>query len=688
MPPSITRPPFPKRWPRASVLHGETVVDDYFWLREKSEPEVVAYLEAESAYADAVLAPLEPLREGLYREMLARIKETDLSVPYRKREYWYYARTEEGKQYPILCRKKGSLDADERIVLDLNVLARGHAYFAVNAFTVSDDGCLLAYSVDTTGYREYTLHVKDLASEGDLPFAVDRVSSVAWAADGRTLLYVVDDDAKRPFRLIRRRIDGSDERVVLEESDERFSLDVSRSRSEALLIVASQSHTTGEARILDAATPDAEPRLVLPREPEHEYDVDHGSEGLYIRTNDGGRNFRLVVAPVDDPGRRRWREVLPHRDAVMFEGFDVFARHLVVHEIEDGLDRLAVTDLATGRAHRVEFPEPAYAVFPDINAEFDASVYRFRYQSLVTPPTVYDYDLETRERKLLKRTEVLGGFDPSRYVIDRLQITAADGARVPVSLARRADVPRDGTAPLLLTGYGAYGYPLPVTFSSNRLSLLDRGVVVGLAHVRGGGEMGKRWHDEGRMLHKKNSFSDFVAVADGLVAGKWCARERLVVEGGSAGGLLVGAALNASPGFCGAALLRVPFLDVINTMLDPSLPLTVGEFEEWGDPRDPVQYAYMRSYCPYTNLRRADYPAILVKTSMNDSQVMVWEPAKWVAKLRSLGHGEAPLLLKVNFGAGHGGSSGRYDALRESAYDFAFLLWRMFGDRVPPAAAP
>ena len=671
-------PPVAPRVPRSLSIHGETLVDDYFWLREKSDPRVTEYLTAETAYADEGMAGSGPLREALYKEMLARIRETDLSAPYRKGRYWYYARTEEGKQYAIIARKLGAMTSAEQVVLDLNDLARDHSYFAVDAFSVSDDGDLLAYSADTTGFREYTLHVRDLRTGVDAPDTVERVSSVAWAADGVTLFYVTDDDAKRPYRLWRRRLGEASATLVLEEADERFSLTIRRSRSLGYLFLDADSHTASEVSFLSAATPEGALTIVRPRAPELEYEVDHGDGVFWIRTNDRGRNFRLVRCPVDDIRESAWVEVLPHRPSVNLAGVEPFEGHLVAFEREGGLERYVVHDLRSGGAHEIAFPEPAYTTFPDINAEFVSTRFRFRYQSMVTPASVYDYDMATRERTLLKQTDILGGYDASRYVTERLHATSPDGTRVPISIVSRKETPRDGSAPMLVVGYGAYGYPMPVMFSSNRLSLLDRGAVCALVHVRGGGEMGKPWHDAGRMAHKGNSIADFVAAVDFLVDEKYGARARTVIEGGSAGGLLIGAAINRRPDLAGGAIMKVPFVDVINTMLDPSLPLTVGEFEEWGNPADAAQYAVIRSYCPYTNLARGSYPRMLIKTSLHDSQVMYWEPAKYVARLRALNDGAPQVALKVNFAAGHGGSSGRYDALKEAAFDVAWML-RVWG---------
>jgi oligopeptidase B len=670
-------PPTAKRVPKLDVVHGERRVDDYAWLRDKSDPEVKAYLEAENAYTDAVMAPFAELRERLYQEMLARIKETDIQVPYRKDGYFYYSRTEQGKQYPIYCRRAGSLEAAEQIVLDLNALALGQAFLALGAFQVSDDASFLAYSTDTTGFRQYTLYVQDLRSGRLLETVAEKVGSVAWAGDNQTLFYTVEEEpTKRQYRLFRHVLGSPDHELVFEERDAAMNLGVARSRSRSYLGLESRSLTTSEARVLPADQPRGEWRLVAPRIPDQEYELDHHGVFFYIRTNDTGRNFRLVRAPVADPGRHNWEEVVPHRPSVMLEGMDFFRDHYVLIEREGGLPQLRITDLRSNASHKVAFPEPAYSAVPSVNLEFDTNSYRYHYESLITPSSVFEYDMQTREAKLLKQTDVLGGYDPTRYRSERIYATANDGVRVPMSLVYRTDLVRNGRAPLYLYGYGAYGFPMPITFSSNRLSLVDRGVVLAIAHVRGGGEMGKPWHDDGRMLRKKNTFTDFIVCAEHLVEQRYSGSDRLIAEGGSAGGLLMGAIANLRPELFRAILSKVPFVDVVNTMLDETLPLTVGEFEEWGNPKKPEEYAYMRSYCPYSNLQAKAYPAMLVKTSWSDSQVMYWEPAKYVAKLRTLKTDAHPLLLKTNMTAGHGGASGRYDALREIAFDYAFLLWQ------------
>jgi len=674
------QPPVAKRVEKIETLHGDKRDDPYFWLREKSNPDVLAYLEAENAYTDSVMKGTAALQEQLYQEMLGRIQETDLSVPYRLGGYLYYSRTEQGKAYPIYCRKKGSAQGAEEVLADVNELARGEKFMAVGDREVSDDARLYAYTTDNTGFREYRLHVKDLSTGQLLPATVEKVSSAAWAADNRTLFYVVDDHAKRPYRLYRHRLGTpvSDDRLVYEEKDELYRIGVQRSRSRQFLFLASSSHTADEWSYLSAADPSGEWKVIAPREKEHEYQVDHRGDLFYVRTNSGGcRNFRVVTAPIAHPGRENWKEIVACRPSVMIAGLLLFADHMVLYEREGGLPRFRITDLASASSHDVAFPEPVYAAFLEANPEFRTRLFRFNYQSLTVPSTVYDYDVKTRERTLLKRTPVLGGYDPANYVSERRWATAADGTRVPISIVYRKGLEKNGKNPAVLTGYGSYGAPSFPTFNSNRISLLDRGFVYAIAHIRGGGEMGKPWHDSGKMMSKKNTFTDFIASADTLVAEKYTSPERLVIEGGSAGGLLMGAVANMRPDLFHAVILRVPFVDVINTMLDDSLPLTVTEFEEWGNPKVALEYAYIRSYSPYDNIAPRAYPAMLVKTSWNDSQVMYWEPAKYVARMRATRTDHNPLLFKVNLAGGHGGSSGRYDRLREAAFDYSWMFTQL-----------
>ena len=667
-------PPVAKKIPHLTPLHGVELVDHYFWLRERSNSAVLTHLKSENAYTEAVMKPTAKFQKTLYKEMVGRIKETDRTVPYPKGQYLYFSRTEKGKQYAILCRTRNEPGAKEEVMLDGNLEARGHKYFAIGASEVSDDGHLLAFAVDTTGFRQYTLQVKDLRTGKMLADRIEKVGSLTWGADSRTLSYTVEDEAKRQYRLYRHVLGAPRDVLLYEEKDEMFDLGVGRSRSGAYLFLGATSKTTSEYRYLAADRPDGEWKVVLPREAGHEYDVDHHGDRFYIRTNKGGRNFRLVSAPIADLAQKNWREEIPHRPNVMLSGSDFFSDFCVLHEREHGLPQLTVLDLNTRKTKRLEFPEPAYDLAGDHNEEWATGTFRYSYQSFITPRSVYEYDFASGETVLLKRTEVPGGYRPEDFQLERVHAKAADGTLIPVSLASKRGVPRDGTAPLLLDGYGAYGLPNDVSFSVSILSLLDRGMIFAMAHIRGGGELGKAWHDQGRMEKKTNTFNDFIAAADFLVAEKFTARDRLVIQGGSAGGLLIGAVLNQRPDLCKAAVLEVPFVDVINTMLDESLPLTVTEFEEWGNPKEKAGYERLKTYCPYTNLAARDYPAMLVKTSFHDSQVMYWEPAKYVAKLRTLKTDANPLLLQVNLSAGHGGASGRYDFLRETAFSFAFVL--------------
>ena len=685
----IPAPPTARKHHTETQMHGVVLADDYAWLRDKENPDVTAYLEAENAYADAVMAPLAGLRDELYQEMLSHVKQTDISVSYRDGDWWYYSRTEEGLQYGIFCRKRGGpagpdADAAEEIVLDGNELAKGHAFFAIGDTDITDDGRWLAYSTDTTGFRQYTLRIKNLETGETLADEVERVGSVVWAADNRTLFYTVEDEQqKRQHRLWRNCIQqSSGEVLVYQEDDERFNIAAGRTRDGKFIVIESASHTTSEARVLKADDPTGAFRIIAPREDEHEYSLDHRNGLWFIRTNDRGRNFRLVTAPVATPGREHWTEVIPHRDGVMIEEVDLFAGFFVACEREDGLPRLRIWRFAGDGAEaapggEIAFPEPAYDAHPHINRVFAAAAFRYGYQSLVTPASVYEYDLATGSSTLLKQLEIPGGFDRTLYASERVHAVAPDGVKVPVSLVYRIDKMdkrEPARNPLYVYGYGSYGYSLPLGFSSNRLSLLDRGVVMAYAHVRGGGDLGKPWHDAGKMLVKRNTFTDFIAAVEHLTASGYGDPARVAIEGGSAGGLLMGAVANLRPDLFRAVVSHVPFVDVMNTMLDATLPLTVPEYEEWGNPNEEAFFHYMLSYSPYDNLKPASYPSMLVKTSLHDSQVMFWEPVKYVAKLRTLKTDNNPLLLVTNMQAGHGGASGRYDYLKEIALDYAFLL--------------
>ena len=673
-----TSPPAAARKPHTTEIHGLTLEDDYFWLREKSNPDVITYLEAENAYTDEVMKGKKALQETLYKEMLGRIKQTDLSVPYRLGDYIYYTRTEEGKQYPYLCRRKGSMEASEQVLLDLNALAEGKKFMSIGAFAVSDNGQMLAYSTDDTGYRQFTLHVKDLASGKTLSEAIERVGSVVWANDNKTLIYSTEDPVSKRSDKVWRHVAGTDKsEVIYEEKDELFDVGAGRSLDRKMIFVVSFAKTSREYRYVPASDPTAALKVVLPRETGHEYDVDHYNGQFFITTNRNAKNFRVVTAPIADPSEKNWKPFIDHNPAVKVEGLTFFANHIVVSERENGLTFLRVMDPKTKNAHRIATDEPDYAIGLGANPEFNTTTIQYSYTSMVTPSSVYEYDLNSKQRKLLKRQEVLGGYDPSAYEAQRIWSVSRDGTKVPISLVYKKGVKMDGGAPLLLYGYGSYGASMTPSFSSGRLSLLDRGAIYAVAYIRGGGELGEEWREQGRMMQKMNTFNDFVDCAEYLVKNKYTSSDRLVIQGGSAGGLLVGAAMNQRPDLFKAVVAQVPFVDVINTMLDASLPLTTSEYIEWGNPNEKAAFDYMMKYSPYDNLKATKYPAVLVQTSLNDSQVPYWEGAKFAAKLRALKTGDAPVLLRTNMGAGHGGASGRYDALREAAFTYSFVLWQM-----------
>jgi oligopeptidase B len=673
--------PVAKRIDHTQVWHGETVNDPYFWLREKANPEVAKYLEAENAYTEAMTAGLAPFRDALYKEMLARIKQTDLGVPTRDGKHYYYSRTVEGQQYPLYCRKPmaadGSYraDAPELVMLDQNEMAKGLKFLGIGAARVSDDGNLLAYSTDTTGFRQYTLHVRALVTRRAYADTAERVTSVEWANDNQTLFYVTEDKVtKRPNQLWRMKL-GSPPMMVYEEKDELFDIGVGRTKDKRYLVLAVNSTDTWENRYLDAATPGAPFKTALAREKGHKYSIDHRDGLFYILTNKGAKNFRMVTTPVANPVPANWKEFIPHRPDVLIQGLELFKDFAVAVEQSEGLRRLRVFDFAKSAWRELTFPESIYTASPGGTPEYNSPTFRVSYQSMVTPPSIYDFTLATLERTLMKQQEVLGGYSPADYVTERQWAPARDGVRVPISLVYKKGVARDGTAPLWLYGYGSYGYGESPTFSSGRLSLLDRGVVFAVAHIRGGNEMGEAWHDDGMLMRKKNTFTDFIDCAEHLLAQRWAARDKVLIEGGSAGGLLMGAVTNMRPDLFKAVHAAVPFMDVMNTMMDATLPLTVGEYLEWGDPNQKGAFDYMRSYSPYDNLGRKAYPNILITTSFNDSQVMYWEPAKYVAKLRTLKADANELLLKTKMDpAGHGGASGRYDRLKDTAFEYAWML--------------
>jgi oligopeptidase B len=675
---SMLQPPVTEKKPKITEINGDRLVDNYFWLREKSNPAVIAHLEAENAYTAAVMKPTESLQGRLYKEILSHIKQTDANVPYRWGDYFYYSRTVEGQQYPIFCRKHGNLNATEQILLDLNELAKGQKFMSVGSFVPSDDGNLLAYSTDNSGYRQYTLHIKNLITGELFPERIERVDNVAWATDNKTIFYVTEDAVTKRNDKFFRHVLGSDKYdLVYEEKDELFDIGAARSRDKALIMLGAFSKTSNEFRYIPADNPNAEWKIVLPRQADHEYDIDHRGDLFYIRTNKGAKNFRVVTAPVSDPAEKNWKEFVAHRPAVKIDGVDLFIDHAVLSEWENGLEQIEIVDFKTNKRHRIVFPEPVYAAGLNANREFNTTVLRYNYQSLITPSSVFDYDMNTRKATLMKQTEVPGGFDKANYKSERVFATAADGTKIPMSVVYRQGTKLDGSAPLLLYAYGSYGIPISPGFSAGRLALLDRGVIYVIAHIRGGGELGEPWRDAGRMMKKMNTFTDFIACAEHLVKQKYTSSDRLVIQGGSAGGLLMGAVTNMRPDLFKAVVAQVPFVDVLNTMLDASLPLTTSEYIEWGNPNEKAAYDYMKQYSPYDNIAKKNYPAMLVKVSLNDSQVPYWEGTKLVAKLRELKTDHNPLLLKVNMGAGHGGASGRYDAIHETAFDYAFMLWQM-----------
>jgi len=683
----ISSPPVARRQPSATVLHGHTLTDDYAWLRDKESPEVLAHLAAENAYTAAVMQPTGIFQQALYTEMLSHIQETDESVPYLNNNWLYWTRTVEGSQYPIHCRRPANSapDAPEQILLDVNQLAHNEPYMSVGTMSVSPDGALLAYSTDRSGFRQYTLHIRDLRTNQDLADTAERTGSIAWAADSTTLFYTTEDaTTKRQDKLFRHTLGqpAAADVLVFHEPDERFNIGVGRTRDRRFILLECGSHTTNEFHFLPTATPAAAFTLIAPRLDDQEYYPDHRDGLFFIRTNDTTPNFRLVTAPVATPSRDQWHEIFLGDPDAPLEDFDLFQNFIVLCERKAGLPTLEVFDLTPtgtlGSSRQISFPEPTYSAGPAANYEFAATHFRYAYQSLVAPASVYDFDVATGASTLLKQQHVPGGFDSSRYASERLWIKSADDVLVPVSIVYRKDRFRaESGNPLYVYGYGSYGYALPVGFSPTRLSLLDRGVVIAYAHIRGGGELGDNWHDAGKMQHKQNTFTDFIHVVESLVREGYGAPDRVAIEGGSAGGLLMGAVVNQRPDLFRAVLSHVPFVDVMNTMLDASLPLTVAEYEEWGNPNESEAFATMRAYSPYDNLAPAAYPAMLVKTSLHDSQVMYWEPAKYVARLRTLKQNDTPLLLHINMQAGHGGASGRYDYLKEIAFDYAFLLHQL-----------
>ncbi|MEM6251375.1 MAG: S9 family peptidase [Cyanobacteria bacterium P01_D01_bin.156] len=673
--------PIAKKQPKKLETHEDIRIDDYYWLRDRTSSETLDYLNAENDYTEAQTAHTKAFQKALYDEMLGRIQETDLSVPTKDGDYYYYGRTEAGKAYRILCRKQGSLDNAEEILLDENALAEGHEFFSLGDYEISLDHQLLAYATDTDGSELYTLVFKDLASGKLYPEAIENTSEVVWANDNRTVFYTCLDDAHRPYQVWKHQLGDNPEKdqLIYEETDEAFYISLGGTRSNAYVVISINSKVTSEIHILDANQPDGEFQVICPRQYGVEYSIAHhpgdSSENrFYIVTNEDAINFKLMVTPVNNLDKKHWDTVIPHRADVQLRNIDVFKHHLVIYERQGGLPTIRIQHLSTGKETVLEFPEPTYSVWSGSMPEFDNATLRFTYTSLITPSSVFDYDMNTHQRELKKETPVLGGYDPSQYQSEWLMATAADGTQIPISLVYKKDIQPDGENPLLLYGYGSYGASMSAYFSSTRLSLLDRGMVFAIAHIRGGGEMGRPWYEAGKFLHKKNTFTDFITCANYLIAHKWTRADRLAIMGGSAGGLLMGAVLNMRPELFQVAIAAVPFVDVVTTILDPSLPLSVMEWDEWGNPNEKEYYDYMKSYSPYDNVIAQDYPNLLITGGLNDPRVSYWEPAKWTAKLRDLKTDSNQLLLKTNMDAGHGGASGRYGWLEETAFEYAFML--------------
>ena len=681
MPKSAPVPPIAAVRPHAVESPNGARNDEYYWLRDdaRASPEVIGYLEAENAYKAAMTAHTEALEEKVYGEIIGRIKQDDSTVPYRLRGHWYYTRFETGQEYPIYARKAGTLDAPEQVMLDVNRMAEGHGFFQVGSTTIAPDNNLLAFTEDPVGRRQYTLRVKNLATGELLPDRIENVDPhVAWTADSRSILYLEKDPETLLARRVRRHVLGTDpaqDALVYEQDDESFYTSVGTTKDEHYLTIFARSTVSTEVRYADAADPTLTFRVFLPRERDLEYYPDHLDGRWIIRTNWQAPNYRLMEAKVGEEGdRANWRELLAHREDAFVDGFDLFSDFLAIEERSDAMRKIRIRPWGGGKDFYIGSDEPAYTTSLGVNAEIDTRIVRYEYTSLTTPMTVYDYDIQTGERRLMKRTPVLGGFDSANYRTELVWAPARDGAKIPVSLVYRAGVLRDGSAPMLQYGYGSYGATMDPAFSIARVSLLDRGFVYALAHIRGGQEMGRRWYENGRLLHKKNTFTDFIDVTRFLVQEGYADGKRVSAMGGSAGGLLVGAVANMAPGDYRAIVAQVPFVDVVTTMLDESIPLTTNEFDEWGDPKKKEYYDYMSSYSPYDNVARQAYPAMLVTTGLHDSQVQYWEPAKWVARLRARKTDANPLLYRTTMEAGHGGKSGRFQRFREIAEEYAFIL--------------
>jgi len=669
--------PAAKQIEKGLTIHGHTRIDEYYWLRERENPEVIAYLTAENEYKDAVMKHTEAFQERLFTEMVGRIPRVDASVPYKEQGYWYYIRYEEGKEYPVYCRKKETLDSPEEVMLNVNEMAEGFDFYRVTGFAVSPNNNILAYGVDTVSRRKYTIHFKDLRTgmllEDEIPVTTGRA---VWANDNMTVFYTLKDETLRPYKIASHQLgkDNSSDREIFHEADPTFNTYVFKSKSRRYIFINSESTLSSEFRFLDADLPDGEFEMLHAREKNLECKIEHFKDEFFIVTNYMAKNFRLMKTPVSDTSKENWIEVIPHREDVFLQGIEIFDRFIVVSERRNGLTELRVISWEDWSEHDIDFGEETYAAYIGKNPEFDTDVLRFNYSSLTTPYSTFDYHMVTRAKTLLKREKVLGDFDPSDYQAERLHAVARDGVKIPISLVYRKGISRDRSNPLLLYGYGSYGASMNASFRSYRLSLLDRGFIYAIAHIRGGQEMGRYWYEDGKLLKKKNTFTDFIDCAEYLCLENYTSPEKLFAMGESAGGLLMGAVINMRPDLFKGVVAAVPWVDVVTTMLDESIPLTTAEYDEWGNPNKREYYDYMLSYSPYDNVRAMDYPAMLVTTGLHDSQVQYWEPAKWVARIRAMKTDDNILLLHTNMGAGHGGVSGRFRRYRETALEYAFIL--------------
>jgi oligopeptidase B len=674
----LIKPPEIKKEKKELTIHGHTRIDEYFWLNDRENPEVIHHLEAENKYTEEVLGHTRDFQEKIFNEIVSRIKQDDSSVPYFDNGYWYYVRYEEGKEYPLYCRKKEKLDADEEIMLNVNEMAKGFNYYSIGGVSVSPDNRLVAFGVDTLSRREFNIYFKDLQTGEIYKDMLESTTGyAAWCDDNRTVFYTVKDDTLRSYKIFRHVLgdDPADDQEIFHEMDETFNTYVYRSKSDKFIIIGSHSTVSSEYRFLPADDPSGEFKIVQPRERDLEYSIDHYGDKFYIVTNLDAKNFRLMETPVESPGRENWKEIIPHREDILLEGIEIFKNFLVVEERANGLTQLRIKKWSGEDEHYLDFGEETYTAYVSTNRQFDTDVLRFGYTSLTTPNSTYDYNMITREKVLLKQEEVVGGYNPAEYYSERLYAAAEDGTRVPISIVYKKGIEKDGDNPLVLYGYGSYGITQNPSFSSVRLSLLDRGFIYAIAHIRGGQDMGRKWYEDGKLLKKKNTYTDYISCAEFLIENKYTNPGKLFAIGGSAGGLLVGAVANMRPDLFRGIIAAVPFVDVVTTMLDPSIPLTTGEYDEWGNPNEKEYYEYILSYSPYDNVKAQNYPAMLVTTGFHDSQVQYWEPAKWVARLREMKTDNNPILLHTLMTAGHSGASGRFERFRNTALQYVFMFY-------------